>query len=91
VAALRAVAHTISYHGRVMGDTQSGDPAALHRLAPVDVAALAVAGGESPAQQRDAVVALCSVLPHAQLRIVAGQGHQFDPATVAPHVAAFLE
>jgi pimeloyl-ACP methyl ester carboxylesterase len=89
--ALRAVAHTISYDSRVMGDTRGGDPATLHRFAPVDVPVLALAGGESPAHQRDAVVALCSVLPHAQLRIVAGQSHQFDPATVAPLVTEFLE
>jgi pimeloyl-ACP methyl ester carboxylesterase len=31
--ALRAVAHTISYDSRVMGDTDSGDPATLRRCA----------------------------------------------------------
>lgn len=63
VAALRAVAHTISYDSRVMGDTQGGEPATLHRFAPIDLPVLALAGGQCPAHQRDAVVALCSILP----------------------------
>jgi pimeloyl-ACP methyl ester carboxylesterase len=88
--ALRAVAPTLAYDARVMGDTASGDPAALERFASVDVPVLVLAGGESPAYQQNAVPALCSVLPDAQLSVVPGQRHQFDPTVIAPLVATFV-
>ena len=89
--ALRAVAPTLAYDARVMGDTASGDRAALERFASVDTPVLVLAGGESPAYQQNAVAALCSVLPDARLSVVPGQRHQFDPAVIAPLVATFLE
>jgi pimeloyl-ACP methyl ester carboxylesterase len=38
---LDKVAHTIAYDGRVMGDTQSGNPETLQRFAPVSIPTLA--------------------------------------------------
>ncbi len=88
---LDGVAHTISYDGRVMGDTQSGDPAALRRFAPVAVPTLALTGGRSPGHQRNAVVHLAAVLADARIQVADGQGHQFDPAAIAPLVARFFD
>lgn len=87
---LDSVAHTIAYDGRVMGDTQSGDPFALQRFAHVATPTLALAGGTSPDHQRNAVRQLVAVLPNARTQVVDGQGHQFDPAVIAPLVSRFF-
>ncbi|GAB3881198.1 alpha/beta hydrolase [Kibdelosporangium lantanae] len=87
---LRRVAHTIVHDGRVMGDTQSGDPGALRRFARVTVPTLVLAGSVSPQPQREAVRRLAAVVPDARTQVVDGQGHQFDPAVVAPVVRRFF-
>lgn len=86
---LTSVAHTIAYDGRVMGDTQSGDPVALQRFSDVETPTLVLAGGASPSHQP--VHQLAAVLPDARTQVVDGQGHQFDPAVVAPFVSRFFD
>ncbi|HEV7977410.1 alpha/beta hydrolase [Amycolatopsis sp.] len=88
--ALEAITHTIAYDGRVMGDTQSGDPTALARFARVAVPTLVLAGSESPEYQRNAVAVLADVLPNAESATLEGQGHQFSPAVLAPVVEEFF-
>lgn len=88
--AFEAVAHTLAYDGRVLGDTQSGSPAPLERWASVTVPTLVVDGGASPATQHAAGRALVEVLPHARPRTLAGQTHEVDPEVLAPLLVEFL-
>ena len=46
--AFEAVAHTLAYDGRVLGDTQSGSRAPLARWATVTVPTLVIDGGQTP-------------------------------------------
>jgi pimeloyl-ACP methyl ester carboxylesterase len=88
---LEGVAHTIAYDGRIMGDTQSGDPAAIaRRFASVAVPTLVMTGSESPGYQRNAVQVLADVLPNSQRRTLQGEGHQFTPAALAPVIREFF-
>jgi hypothetical protein len=88
--ALESVTHTIAYDGQIMGETQSGDPAAIARFASIAVPALVMDGCESPDHQRNAVQMLAEILPNAQRRTVQGQSHQFAATALAPIVAEFF-
>jgi pimeloyl-ACP methyl ester carboxylesterase len=88
--ALEAITHTIAYDGQVMGNTQSGDPAALARYAAVTIPTLVIVGGDSPPHQQRAVAELAARLPDVRLRTLPGQGHQVAPEAVAPILAAFF-
>jgi pimeloyl-ACP methyl ester carboxylesterase len=90
-AAMEAVAHTLAYDGRVMGDTMSGTPATLTRWASVDVPTLVLDGGASSPWQRSATQALARILPRSVHRSLPGQTHQADPEILAPVLLAFFE
>ncbi len=85
-----AVAHTISYDGEIMGDTMSGDPAALERFASINTPTLVMVGSESPPYQRNAVQALIDLLPDAQLRVMEGQDHGVAPEVLVPALVDFF-
>lgn len=85
-----AVAHTISYDGRVMGDQMSGSPKPLERWASITVPTLVMDGGASPPWQRNAVRALVDVLPNVHHRTLEGQDHGPAPEILAPAVADFF-
>jgi pimeloyl-ACP methyl ester carboxylesterase len=59
-------------------------------LARVDVPALVLVGGASPAFMVEVAQALTSGLPDARLEQLAGQGHDASPEAVAPPVVSFL-
>jgi len=88
--ALEAVAHTLSYDGRIMGDHMSGKPLPSDRWASVTIPTLVIDGGESPPWQRNAVQGLVDVLPDAQRRTIEGQTHDVDPALLAPVLEEFF-
>lgn len=88
--AFEAVAHTLAYDGRVMGDTQSGRPLPRDRWASVTVPTLVIDGGASPAYQHAAVHALVGVLPHARRRALDDQTHDVAPEVLAPVLAEFF-
>ncbi|MGI8968634.1 MAG: alpha/beta fold hydrolase [Chloroflexota bacterium] len=88
--AFEAVAHTLSYDGRVLGDTQFGSPAPLTRWSSVTVPALVVDGGASPASMQHAAQALVDVLPHARRRTLDGQTHEVAPEVLAPVLTEFF-
>lgn len=85
-----AVAHTISYDGEIMGDTMSGDPAALERFAGVTTATLVMVGSESPPYQHNAVETLAKLLPNVQMRVMAGQEHGIEPEVLSPALREFF-
>jgi pimeloyl-ACP methyl ester carboxylesterase len=87
---LEAVAHTLSYDGRIMGDHMSGKALPSDRWASVTIPTLLIDGGESPPSQRNAVQGLVDVLPDAQRRTIEGQTHDVDPALLAPVLEEFF-
>jgi pimeloyl-ACP methyl ester carboxylesterase len=87
---MEAMAHTIAYDGRVMGDAMRGSPDALERWASVDVPVLVMDGGASPPWQRSATQALARVLKRSTHRSLPGQTHAADPEALAPVLGAFF-
>jgi pimeloyl-ACP methyl ester carboxylesterase len=87
---MQAVAHTITYDGRVMGDQVSGSPKPLERWASATVPALVMDGGASPPWQHNAVRALVDVLPNVEHRTLEGQDHGPAPEVLAPALTEFF-
>jgi pimeloyl-ACP methyl ester carboxylesterase len=87
---MEAVAHTIPYDGRVMGDMMSGDTKPLERWRAVTVPTLVVDGGASPTWQHNAARALADVLPAAHHRTLEGQDHAAAPEAVASALVEFF-
>jgi pimeloyl-ACP methyl ester carboxylesterase len=85
-----AVAHTLSYDGEIMGDTMSGNPAALAPFAAIATPTLVMDGSESPPFQHHAVAMLAQVLPNAQRRTLAGQDHGAAPEALNPVLIEFF-
>jgi pimeloyl-ACP methyl ester carboxylesterase len=88
--AMEALAHTLPYDGRVMGDTMLGRPLPAERWAGVTVSTRVMDGGASPPWQRNAARALADVLPDATYRTLVGQTHGFDPGPMAAELRAFF-
>jgi len=89
-AGLTAMAPTIAYDNRIMGDTMAGDPAPLGRWASVAIPTLVLAGGASPPSMRNAAVALAAVLPDATTMVLGGQTHGAAPDALAPVLLDFF-
>jgi len=87
---LEAIAHTISYDGRVMGDNMAGKPLSSDRWSTVTNPALVIDGGASPPSLRNAVRALVDVLPNAKRLTLEGQTHEVDPAVLTPVLVEFF-
>ena len=89
-APMEAVAHTISYDGRVMGDAMVGSPEPLRRWESVTIPTLVMDGGASPDWQRNAVRALVDVLPNVRHRTLEGQDHGPADELLAPALIEFF-
>jgi len=87
---LKAVAPTLPYDLRILGDTGRGVPLDAGRWAGVTVPALVMDGGKSPQYMRNAARAFSETLPKAQYRTLPGQTHMVKAAVVAPAVKEFL-
>jgi pimeloyl-ACP methyl ester carboxylesterase len=87
---MESVAHTISYDGRIMGDTMSGSPEPLRRWASVTTPTLVMDGGASPPWQRHGVLALAEILPNVEHRTLDGQGHGPATEVLAPALLEFF-
>jgi pimeloyl-ACP methyl ester carboxylesterase len=77
-----AIAHTLAYEARVLGDTLSGSPEPLARWASVNVPTLVIDGGQAPWMSHGAD-ALAAVLPQAQRRTLHDQPHGVDPEVLS--------
>ncbi len=85
-AATEALAHTLAYDARIMGDyTVPTD-----RAAAVKVPTLVIAGGADFPWMRDTAQKLADALPDGEARILEGQGHDVDPAALAPVLKEFF-
>jgi pimeloyl-ACP methyl ester carboxylesterase len=87
---LKAVAHTIPYDYRVLGDTGAGRPLPPERWASVKVPVLVMDGGKSPDWMRNAMRHLATVLPDARHESLPGQTHMLKPEAVAPVLRQFF-
>jgi pimeloyl-ACP methyl ester carboxylesterase len=84
--ALEALAHTLVYEARVIGDLSLPTGLAESVAAP----ALVVDGEHSPAIMHSGADALAGALPDARRVTLAGQGHDIAPEALAPVLAEFL-
>lgn len=87
---LKAVAHTLPYDARIVGDLGGGAPLPAERWADATVPALVVAGDKSPAWMKNAMRALADVLPSARYQTLAGQTHVVKPGRLAPVLTEFF-
>ncbi len=86
-AATEALAHTLAYDARIMGDyTIPTD-----RAASVKVPTIVIAGGADFPWMRQTAQALADALPDGEIRILEGQGHDVDPAVLAPVLKEFFK
>jgi pimeloyl-ACP methyl ester carboxylesterase len=84
--ATEAIAHTLAYDARIMGDYWLP----VDRAAAVQVPTLVLAGGADMPWMRDTAQALADALPHGHLEILDGQGHDVDPSVLAPALIRFF-
>lgn len=87
---LKAVAHTLPYDLRILGNTGQGKPLDPTRWANITAPALVMDGGKSPQYMRNAAKALSEALPKASHRTLPGQTHMVKATVVAPVVNEFL-
>ncbi len=87
-SALQALAPTLAYdHIALLGE-DGGVP--TERVAAVRAPALVMYGGASHPMMQDAARALGRAMPHAQVRAVEGQGHNFAVEALMPMLKAFF-
>ncbi|MFC0627940.1 alpha/beta fold hydrolase [Kribbella deserti] len=87
---MTAVAHTLPYDARVLGDNCFGKPLDASQWKAIDVPALIVNGGKSPAHMRTAIAALAEAVPGARHEVVPGQNHLIKTKAIAPVIRSFL-
>lgn len=85
-AATEALAHTLAYDARIMGDYSLQTDVAASVKAPT----LVVAGGASPPWMRESAQALAEALPDGQTRTLDGQSHDVDNGVLAPVLVEFF-
>ncbi|GAA2841833.1 alpha/beta fold hydrolase [Kribbella solani] len=83
------VAHTISYDGRIMGTTMSGNPLPADRWAAVKVPVLVLHGDKTWPVLAAGAAAVAAHLPTATLKSIAGENHSAEPTTFAPVLREF--
>src|ERR1041385_6284112 len=88
--AREGLAHTLAYDGAIMGDTISGKPLPATRWATAALPTLVIDGGASPAWLGNATQALVDILPNAQRRTLAGQGHGPAHEVLTPVLVEFF-
>jgi pimeloyl-ACP methyl ester carboxylesterase len=85
-AQTEAIAHTLAYDARIMGDYSIP----LERAASVEVPTAVIAGGADMPWMRDTAASLANALPNGEVRILEGQGHDVDPTVLAPALEEFF-
>jgi pimeloyl-ACP methyl ester carboxylesterase len=85
-AAQEAIAHTLAYDARIMGDYS----VPVETAARVTVPTLLLTGGASFALFQPTADALVAAMPNARTMVLEGQEHNVDPAVLGPAMAAFL-
>ena len=88
-APVEEIAHTISYDGRIMGTTMSGNPLPADRWAAVDVPVLVMHGDATAPFLMSGSQAVAELLPTATLKPVPGENHNVEPPVLAPVLRQF--
>lgn len=86
---LEAIAHTIAYDGRNLGDTMSGRPLRADLWDGVDVPVLVLHGDRTWPFLAAGARAVAGHLPTATLQVVPGENHGAAPEVLAPVLRAF--
>jgi pimeloyl-ACP methyl ester carboxylesterase len=89
-AGMEEVAPTLAYDAAVMGQTMSGDPAALRRYAPVTTRTLVMHGGNSDAWLAAGATAIAGVLANASHKTLPDQTHDVSAEALVPVLADWL-
>lgn len=87
--ALEAIAPTIAYDGRQVGDAMSGKPLAADRWSGIDVPALVLYGEGTWPVLADGARAIAGVLPTATLQPVPGENHTTTAEVLAGALRSF--
>ncbi len=90
-APVEEIAHTISYDGRIMGTTMSGNPLPADRWADVKVPVLVLYGDKTWPALSAGAQAVAAHLPTATLKAIPGENHGTEPATLAPVLREFAD
>ena len=85
-AGQEAIAHTLAYDARIMGDYLVPTETA----AKVKVPTIVLAGGADMPFMRDTAKALADAIPDGEVRFLEGQGHNVDAAVLAPALKEFF-
>jgi pimeloyl-ACP methyl ester carboxylesterase len=81
-----AIAHTLAYDARIMGDYT----VPTERAASVKAPTLVIAGGADFPWMRQTATALADAIPEGEVRFLEGQGHDVDPAVLGPVLVEFF-
>jgi pimeloyl-ACP methyl ester carboxylesterase len=85
-AGQEAIAHTLAYDARIMGDYT----VPVDRAASVKTPTLVIAGGADFPWMRQTAQMLADAMPEGEVRFLEGQGHNVDPAVLAPVLKEFF-
>jgi pimeloyl-ACP methyl ester carboxylesterase len=86
-AGQEAIAHTLAYDARIMGDYSIPTETA----GSVKVPTVVLAGGADMPFMRESAQALADALPDGKVRFLEGQGHNVDATVLAPALKEFFE
>lgn len=89
-AGMTAIAHTLSYDNRIMGDTMGGDAGSLGEWSTLATPTLVLAGGDSPPSMQHAAATIAAVLPDASMRLLEGQTHGAASEVLGPVLLDFF-
>ena len=81
-----AIAHTLAYDARIMGDYRIP----LDLVGSIPVPTLVVAGGADMPWMRDTASVLADAIPNGEARFLDGQGHDVDMTVLAPVLIEFF-
>lgn len=87
---LEAVAPTIAYDGRQVGDAMSGEPLSQDRWNRIDVPILVIYGESTWPFLAAGAHAVAELLPTATLKPVAGENHSATAEVLAPVLSSFV-
>ncbi|MFF6778394.1 alpha/beta fold hydrolase [Streptomyces sp. NPDC012637] len=89
-AGMEAVARTLPYDGRIMGDTMSGRPLPVGRWASVTVPVLVGSGDAGAPHMLTGARELAASAGNYTLRVFPGEEHAIAPEVLAPALADFF-
>jgi pimeloyl-ACP methyl ester carboxylesterase len=84
--ATEALAHTLAYDARVMGDYS----VPVDRAELIDAPTLVLVGGASFPFMQETAEALAKALPNGEVRTLEGQSHDVAPQVIAPALKDFF-